>query len=203
MNTQLDNWSSEFGRAYTERNVIDWHARLPAFQSVLAGLSVSRVLEVGCNRGHNLLALAESLGKDTEIVGIEPNAYAVEIARAASPKVAVLRGNIFDLPFRDAYFDLVFTVGVLIHIPANCLRQAIEELARVSGRYLLAAEYFAEQETAIPYRGRTDLLWKRNFPRHFEQSLPGIRQLRSGYWGPEDGFDRVHWWLIEKPKIRA
>jgi pseudaminic acid biosynthesis-associated methylase len=199
MNTQLENWSSDFGREYTNRNVIDWHVRLPAFRTMLSGLNVSRVLEVGCNRGHNLLALSELFGEDREVIGIEPNPYAVELARASSSKVAILRGNIFDLPFKAGSFDLVFTVGVLIHIPLESLQAAMLELARVSSRYLLAAEYFAEKETAISYRGSSDLLWKRDFLRHFQECLPGITVLRSGYWGAEDGFDRDHWWLLEKP----
>jgi pseudaminic acid biosynthesis-associated methylase len=200
MSTQLENWRSEFGRGYTDRNVIDCRTRLPAFRSMLEGLPLSRVLEVGCNRGHNLVTLSEVLGEGTEIVGIEPNAYAIQIARAANPQAGVLQGNILDLPFKEEYFDLVCTIGVLIHIPLASLRSAICELARVSSRYLLAAEYFADDETEIPYRGQNDLLWKRNFARHFEETLPGIDLLRSGYWGPEDGFDRVHWWLYQRPR---
>jgi len=199
MGTQLEQWGGEFGRAYTDRNVVDWRVRLPAFRTMLADLNVARVLEVGCNRGHNLLALSELLGADREVVGVEPNPYAVEIARASSPRVAVLRGTIFDLPFPAGHFDVAFTVGVLIHIPADCLPAAIRELARVSGRYVLAVEYFAEQETVVPYRGHQDLLWRRNFLRHFQECLPAHRLLRSGYWGLADGFDRTHWWLLEQP----
>jgi hypothetical protein len=89
------------------------------------------------------------------------------------------------------------TSRVLIHVPQNSLHAAIRKLARVGGRFLLAVEYFAEEETPILYRGRTDLLWKRNFPDHFRKCLPGHGLVRSGYWGSEDGFDRAHWWLLE------
>ncbi len=198
MNTQLKNWSSDFGREYTNRNVVDWQARLPAFRTMLSGLKMNRVLEVGCNRGHNLLALSNLLDRKSQIVGIEPNSYAVEIARASSPQIAVLRGDISDLPFKTGYFDLAFTVGVLIHIPLDSLPAAICELSRVSSRFLLAAEYFSERDTAMPYRGQTDLLWKRNFLEHFQKCIPNIRLLRSGYCGPQDGFDSVHWWLMEQ-----
>lgn len=203
MKTQLKAWSGEFGRAYTDRNVIDWRVRLPAFQTMLSGLSLDRVLEVGCNRGHNLLALSHLLGAQTDIVGVEPNQYAVEIARSMSAKVAVLHGDIFNLPFRDAYFDLVFTSGVLIHIPQDSLHTAIRRMGRASRRFFLAVEYFAEEETPILYRGSTDLLWKRNFPDHFRACLPGHSLVRSGYWGPEDGFDRAHWWLLDRRENEA
>lgn len=200
MRPQLEHWGGEFGRAYTDRNVIDWRVRLPAFRTMLSGLNVARVLEVGCNRGHNLLALSELLGEETEVVGVEPNRYALEIARSSSPRVAVLRGTIFDLPFRAGHFDLAFTVGVLIHIPLDSLPAAMRELARVSARFVLAVEYFAEEETVVPYHGHQDLLWRRNFLRHFQECLPGHRLLRSGYWELADGFDRTHWWLLEQQK---
>jgi hypothetical protein len=45
---QLEAWKGKFGDAYTDRNQIDWHVRLPAFQKMVEGLSIQRVLEVGC-----------------------------------------------------------------------------------------------------------------------------------------------------------
>ncbi|MER3422658.1 MAG: hypothetical protein C4293_04925 [Nitrospiraceae bacterium] len=199
MGEQLKIWMSEFGKSWTERNLIDWRKRLPAFRDMLRLLPVKRVLEVGCNRGHNLIALAELLGEESELVGVEPNRYALELARASSVKIGVLWSHVFDLPFRDGYFDLVFTAGVLIHIPLTDLPAALAEIVRVSKRYILAIEYFAEEETAIPYRGYDNLLWKRNFLKHYQRQFPELCLVRSGYWGPEHGFDGTHWWLLEKP----
>jgi len=200
---QLETWRGEFGKAYTDRNVMDWERRLPAFKNMLEGLHLERVLEVGCNRGHNLRALEEILGEDAAIFGVEPNAYARSIARTISDKVNPVPGNAYDLPFKDGYFDLVFTVGVLIHVPTEQLEDAIKEIARATRRYILAAEYFAEQDTVIDYHGRNDLLWKRNFLEHYQRNVPGLKLVRSGYWGPEDGFDRCTWWLMEKPVPNA
>ena len=92
----------------------------------------------------------------------------------------------------------MFTAGVLIHISLEDLTAALAEIYRVSGRYILAIEYFAQEETAIHYRGKDDLLWKRNFLKHYQTQFPDLTVIRSGYWGPEDGFDRAHWWLFEK-----
>ena len=199
---QLMVWEGEFGKAYTDRNVTDWRTRLPAFRQMLGGLPIKRVLEVGCNRGHNLVALAELLGGGSDVVGVEPNRYALELARASSVKVGVLYGHAFDLPFKDGYFDLVFTAGVLIHIPLADLPVALSEIYRVSKRYILAIEYFAEEETVIHYHGHDDLLWKRDFLKHYQTQFPDLTLIRSGYWGPEHGFDRTHWWLLEKPSNR-
>jgi pseudaminic acid biosynthesis-associated methylase len=182
---ELRAWEGDFGEAYTQRNVADWRVRQPAFREMIDGLPIQRVLEVGCNRGHNLVALADLLGAEAEVVAIEPNPVAREIARAASAKVA-------------GYFDLAFTAGVLIHVPLEKLPAAIAQIYRVSRRYVLAIEYFDEQETNIPYHGRTDLLWKRNFLQHYQTQFPDLALVRQGYFGPESGFDRCHWWLMEK-----
>src|SRR5437867_2895129 len=105
MTSQLQMWAGDFGKQYTERNPVDWRTVVPYVREILDGLSLSRVLEVGCNRGHNLLALGEVLGGETELVGVEPGAYAREIARAAG--VDARAADAFSLPFPDGYFDLV------------------------------------------------------------------------------------------------
>ncbi len=196
----MNPWEGEFGKAYTDRNAIDWRTRLNAFKQMLGDLPIKRVLEIGCNKGHNLTAIAELLGNDSEVIGIEPNQYALELARKSSVNAGVLYGHVFDIPFKDGYFDLVFTCGVLIHISLQDLLKALSEIYRVSKRYILAVEYFAEKETAVTYRGHKNLLWKRDFYKHYITQFPDLTLLRKGYWGPEDGFDRTHWWLLEKSR---
>ncbi len=196
---ELKAWKGEVGKVYTDRNVIDWRTRFAAWKHMLEGLPIKCILEVGCNRGHNLVAITELLGEQSEVVGVEPNQYAREIARASSTKIGVLYGHTFDLPFKDGYFDLVFTCGVLIHIPLDHLEATQREIYRVSKRYILAIEYFAEEETLIPWRGHNHMLWKRDFLKHYRTQFPDLTLVHNGYWEHEDGFDRMHWWLLEKP----
>jgi len=198
MTDQLKIWKGKFGEEYTNRNAQTWRIKLPAFQKMLEGLPIKKVLEVGCNRGHNLVALAEILGEDSEVVGIEPNRYALELARAASVKAGVLYGHTFDIPFKNAYFDLTLTSGTLIHISLIDLPKALMEIYRVSRRYILAIEYWAEKEIPIRYHGYDNLLWKRDFPAYYQNQFPELTLTRNGYWGDEHGFDRCHWWLFEK-----
>jgi pseudaminic acid biosynthesis-associated methylase len=198
MTNQLKTWQGDFGRAYTERNVIDWRVRYPAFQQMLGGVSIGSALEVGCNRGHNLVALSQLFGEDCSLVGVEPSAYALRLAQPATPCAQLLRASIYGLPFKDRYFNLVLTSGVLIHIPLARLPSALAEIYRVSRRYILAVEYYAEEETAIHYRGYDDLLWKRDFLNHYQSQFPDLSLVGSGYWGPESGFDQAHWWLLSK-----
>ncbi|OGV50864.1 MAG: hypothetical protein A2X49_05470 [Lentisphaerae bacterium GWF2_52_8] len=196
---QLEMWQGDFGRSYTDRNNCDYKTLMPAWRGVFEGMPIKSALEIGCNRGHNLMALHEVLGEESDVIGIEPGSYALEIARQVSPKVTAIRGNAFDIPFRDGTFDLTFTSGVLIHISLTDLPTALREIHRVSRRYIFAAEYFAEQETEVNYRGNTGLLWKRNFLRHYQTLFPGLKIVKQGFWGQAEGYDDSTWWLMEKP----
>ena len=90
MTDQLEIWQGEFGVAYTDRNVVDWRVRLPAFQQMLDGLALQRVLKMGCNRGHNLILVTKLLGESCDVLGVEPNRYAIELALQAASKAGVL-----------------------------------------------------------------------------------------------------------------
>jgi len=194
---QLETWRGEFGRAYTDRNLTDPATRLPAFETMVGGLGIASALEIGCNAGHNLLTLRRVLGEAARLAAVEPSPYARAAARDAG--LDVVDASAAALPFADASFDLVFTCGVLIHVPPAELEASLRELHRVSARWLLAAEYFAGGEEVVPYRGHEDLLWRRDYEGCYCALFPELRVVRSGYWDREDGFDRSHWWLLEKP----
>jgi pseudaminic acid biosynthesis-associated methylase len=192
----VDVWAKDFGKAYTDRNVIDWQERLPAFKTMLEGLSIKSVLEVGCNRGHNLRAIAEMLS-DAYLVGVEPNDYAIKIAKNAGDNIYVIKGDASNLPFKERSFELVFTAGVLIHIPPAELEKVLKEIYRTSSKYILAVEYYSEQEEEIVYRGQTGLLWKRPFLKCYQNLFKDIVLVKEGYWD-KYAFDRSNWWLMEK-----
>lgn len=198
MNKQLEIWQGEFGKEYTDRNAVDWRLKFGAFHNMLSGLEIGSILEVGCNRGHNLIALSELFSTKTRLFGIEPNRHALDLARRCGSHVNVLAAEAQYVPFRETLFDLVFTAGVLIHIPLNDLPQVLREIHRASRKYILAIEYFAEEETTIHYRGHEDLLWKRDFRKHYQSMFFDLELKRKGFWGMEDGFDRANWWLFEK-----
>lgn len=198
-NPQLAEWSGDFGKAYTDRNPVDPAVRTPAFKTMLGGLGLKSALELGCNRGHNLTAIRNAVGQGCDLAGVEPNAHALSIARANNHDAAFIRGNIYDIPFKDSFFELAFTVGVLIHIPPESLPKALSEIHRVSSKYILAVEYFSDAEEEIEYRGRKSLLWKRDYKKVYLDAFPGLKLAGSGYWDKDNGFDRSHWWLLAKP----
>jgi pseudaminic acid biosynthesis-associated methylase len=194
---QLALWTSEFGRAYTDRNDLDRPARVEVWRRITDGLALGGILEVGCNCGWNLEYLRR-LGHH-DLWGVEPQAYAVAKIRERWPDFNVRVGTAFDLPFADASFDLVFTSGVMIHIGPAELGRAMDEMYRASRRYLVAIEYDHPSEIEIPYRGHDAALWKRDHGAAWRRRYPGLRVLRSGLLGPDQGYDDCTFHLFEKP----
>lgn len=193
---QLKIWKSKFGKDYTDRNILSPDVRINAFKRMVSNLDIKKILEVGCGSGHNLITLSK-IGK-YKLIGIEPQEYAVKKAKESSDLISVLEGDCFEIPSLDSHFDLVFTCGVLIHISKEDLARTIDEIYRVSNKYILAIEYYAPEETVIHYRGYDDLLWKRDFKKIFLQQKPDLKCIKEGFWNAKEGFDDCHWWLFEK-----
>lgn len=95
----------------------------------------TRVLEVACNMGTTMVALAEEHG--CRITGLDMNPKALEKARANIEKhglgdvIDVVEGNALALPFPDATFDVVINEAMLTMLPRENKAKAIAEYFRV------------------------------------------------------------------------
>ena len=178
-------WSGNFGIRYTIRNKIIPEKLVPFYKKALKDLEVERILEVGCNRGHNLKAI--SYCGQYDLYGIDINPYSILIAREMK-EINFANGNIFDILYKDNYFDLVMTVGVLIHIDPHDLKNAIKELLRVSNKYYLMMEYNYEFEEfeKIEYRDSVGL-WRGNFKQLVLDNFD-VEIILEGETGKEEGF---------------
>jgi pseudaminic acid biosynthesis-associated methylase len=193
-------WAGEFGDAYTERNTGDnWIAANTALlaQVLRRTHDVQSVLEVGANIGLNLRALA-SLLPEVQMEALEINPKAVADLRRWG-RCSVTEGSILDFqPVRT--FDLVFTKGVLIHINPEVLPAVYEKLVAASSRYVLVTEYYNPTPTAIPYRGHSERLFKRDFAgelidRHSLTLVDyGFVYHRDQHFPQDD----LTWFLMEK-----
>ena len=190
MTKQLDVWQSQFGVDWTDRTEVKPDSRVGAFRDILSHLPVKSILEVGCNTGYNLIALSR-IG-NYKLVGIDPQIYATKQAMECGLECSV--ADCFNLPYLNASFDLVFTVGVLMHVTPVDMPRAVKELCRVSNRYVLVIEYFSPGEISLPWHGHTDLLWKRDYGKSFADSTC----IEEGFLGRNRGFDNCTYWLFER-----
>lgn len=93
----------------------------------------ARILDCGCGPGSITVGLAR-WAPDGHTTGIDIGADQLEGARALArdlglTNVAFRQGSIFELPFDDASFDVVFSQTVLFHVPHP--EKALAEIKRV------------------------------------------------------------------------
>lgn len=109
--------------------------------TAIAGLGATSVLEVGCGYGRMLKELHHRLA--SRLAGCDFSESQLGTAReymAPSPVTLVLADATQGLPFKDSTFDVVYTQGSLMHVPAPLDRAYRSELARVARRYVIHTE---------------------------------------------------------------
>lgn len=141
-----------------------------------------RWLEIGCGRGDNL----------TEgDVGLDCDAR--QLTYLPSRRITTIFDHAYDLSmFIDNSFPVVFSVGCLMHLPRcgrscqdrdrnagypeeplhQCWPTAAEEMGRVSSRYVILGEYWAEGETRINSPHWQGCLWARPY------TVPGYTEIK-------------------------
>lgn len=194
-----DVWAGDFGDQWIDRNIDAYDGRGPFWESLITRLGVERVLEVGCNVGGNLRWIEPRLPAGNTY-GVDINRRSVELIHAMLPGANVLVGSARELPFRDDWFDLVFTVGVLIHQPDGALQTVMREIARCSSRYVLCGELFSPDEEVIDYRGVERAIYKRDYGPPYLEAVPGLTLLETRELTQADGFNGVTCWLFEKQR---
>jgi pseudaminic acid biosynthesis-associated methylase len=191
-------WGGDFGDAYVDRNRGAGQGRGPFWNTMLERTGARDVLEVGCNVGGNLRWIVDKLGPET-VTGIDINEKALEEIRATL-KIRAELASATKLPFVDATFDLVFTMGVLIHQSPEALSTVMSEIVRTSRRWVLCGEYFADDVTEVPYRGHAGALYKRDFGGDYQRLFPHLSLVDKGFLpkSSDTSWDDVTWWLFEK-----
>ncbi len=189
-------WQGEFGDDYVERNAEAYAARGSFWAERVKQMQPASVLEVGCNLGGNLRWIAAHL-ESRGIFGVDINEKALARLRSEAPELNAVWAPARRLPFRDRQFDLVFTMGVLIHQPDETLPHVMSEMVRVSRRWVLCGEYHAPETTEVGYRGHDGALFKRDYGRLFEESFPELEPRGGGFLGRDQGWDDVTWAAFE------
>lgn len=187
---QMQMWLEDFGREYTHRNTRSNEEMNRVFKEkvgasraemnteFLDGLDRSiRILEVGCNIGLQLEAV-QAMGF-TNLYGVEIQARAVEAAKQRTTGINIIEGSGFDVPFKDGFFDLVFTSTVLIHIAPDDLPRLMAEIHRCTNRYIWGYEFWSAEPCQVVYRGQKDLLWKDDFPRVYMRQFGDLELVEE------------------------
>ena len=88
-----------------------------------------KVLDLGCGNGRLLQIFKE---KDVEYFGIDNSEKLIKIAREKYPGYNFQTADASSLPFSDNFFDKIYGIAVLHHIPSEDFRiQLFKEAKRV------------------------------------------------------------------------
>jgi pseudaminic acid biosynthesis-associated methylase len=192
MSETVDFWRGDFGRDYTKRNRVRWADRVPLLSHVVELTGATSFLDVGCNAGWNMQAL-RSINPELMMSGLDVNLDALKEAQAEGFDVSEGRADQAEEIFGHGAADLVVTSGVLIHIAPDDLVKSMKSIKDASKQWVLAIEYYAQEETEINYRGNAGRLWSRPYARFYEAL--GLSLVETG---DASGYDSCQYWLMSK-----
>lgn len=90
------------------------------------------ILDAGSGTGLNSLPLS-ARGADLTLLDISPEALSIAKAyfEEQGLKASFIQGSIFELPFPDESFDIVWNTGVIEHFEPEVRKKAVQEMLRV------------------------------------------------------------------------
>jgi spore coat polysaccharide biosynthesis protein SpsF len=140
------------------------------------------LLEVGANVGFNLRAFPAVA--DMQLWAQEPNARALQrlVDDGVVPAERALPGFAHEIPLPDGAVDMVVTSAVLIHVHPSLLDRTLDELHRVSARYIFCAEFFAQSQEAVTWRGEEGLLHRNDYGGLYMDRFPDLELIDYGFW---------------------
>ena len=195
-------WAGDFGTEYIGRNDSSQllASNLNFFAQALRSAGpVDSCVEFGANIGMNLRAL-KLLYPKLVLKGIEINTDAAGQLAELLGASQVFHGSIFDYPTAEKA-DLALIKGVLIHINPDMLAMTYRKLYEASQRWILVCEYYNPSPVAIPYRGHTDRLFKRDFAGEMLDTFADLKLVDYGFaYRRDPAFpqDDITWFLMEK-----
>lgn len=196
-NDQEIFWSEQYAEDYIKKNAeFDAVLGVQAWEKMLASTSgITSLLECGCNIGRNIDSLDRLLPSASKSI-IEISKPAFDFVSNRHALAQKFNGSIL-----EGSFDLVYTMGVLIHINPDELLANLKKAYDYSSKYLLFGEYFNRTPIMLNYQGQKNRLFKRDFSKLVIKNFP-LKLLDYGFlWGhiyDEAGFDDITWWIFEK-----
>jgi len=131
--------------------------------------SGEKVLDLGCGNGRWFKLFQK---KGVDYFGVDNSEKLIEIAKKLYPRATFQLGDILSLPFPDDFFDKIYNIAVLHHLPSDEFRtQSLTEIKRIlkpKGRLVLTVWKFHRSKercllfkyTILKLIGKSKLDWK-------------------------------------------
>ena len=158
---------------WQERKIInDWTLRRgDAILEVLHSLSLTQpeILDFGCGKGWFTEKLA-SVGNAT---GIDLSEEAIAMAKARSPQITFIAGNVYDFPLLAAKYDVVVSQEVLTHVENQAAYLELAAKVLKPGGHLILA---CANKFVMDRLGNAD--WNIQPPEHISW-YPSMKVLKE------------------------
>jgi len=152
------NYNEEFWDKYADENEARYNEEFSKYtRDLAASLRCTSVLEIGCGTGIDLRLFPDTF----QIHGVDLNEHALDIAKEKLPNGNFQKGDITDLPFKESSIDFVFTHKLLNYLDDETLEKGVAEMYRVSGKYIMNCETFAETEKQIDEKHKFRNMYER------------------------------------------
>lgn len=195
-------WSKEYADEYISKNEdFNIEKGIRGWELMLSkAKGIHNILECGCNIGRNMKFL-ELVLPDAEKSIIELSETAYQRVTSNFKLEHSFNGSILESNLPKNSFNLVFSMGVLIHISPDILLDNMAKMYSYSNKYILIGEYFSRSPVMIEYQGQKNKLFKQDFGKLFIENF-NVSIIDYGFlWGYEfddAGFDDITWWLFKK-----
>lgn len=100
----------------------------PLLDHFLTLIKGKKILDAGCGSGRDARYFTE---KGYEVIGIDLATNLLNIAQSEAPKASFQKMDIRKIEFADDFFDGIWAMASVLHLPKNQLDTALAEFFRV------------------------------------------------------------------------
>jgi len=126
--TKIKTWNE-----FWKRDINQWSHNL-IIVDIIRRLKPEKIIEIGAGSGVDIIELHKL---NFDVTYSDFSETALKKFKDRNPNIKAVKCDVKKLPFSNNSYDLVFSLGLLEHFNEKDRKKAIEELFRISKRYVL------------------------------------------------------------------